>query len=357
MAIVVERDVLGERELEHEAAPLAVLGDVPDAGVETCRASGRWSRPRRRSRPCRPSCAGDRSIASISSLWPLPSTPASPTISPARTSNDTPRTASSPRSSLDAQVLDLEQRLARLGRRASRPGAAPRGRPSARASPASVAPSRGTVSIIFPRRSTVIRSAISSTSFSLWLMKMIDMPCPRQAADDLEQLLRLLRRQHGGRLVEDQDVGAAVERLQDLHPLLLADGDVLDLRGRVDREPERAARARAPAASRRRSRAGRRRSSARSASTMFSATVITGISMKCWCTMPIPASIASFGERIATACPLMQDLALVRPVEAVEDVHQRRLARPVLAEQRVHLAASQVEVDRGRWRRSRGSAW
>ena len=45
-----------------------------------------------------------------------------------------------------------------------------------RASPSSVAPSRGTVSIFLPRRSTVIRSAISSTSFSLWLMKMIEVP-------------------------------------------------------------------------------------------------------------------------------------------------------------------------------------
>jgi hypothetical protein len=38
-------------------------------------------------------------IASMSSDWPLPSTPAIPTISPARTSNEMPRTASSPRSS------------------------------------------------------------------------------------------------------------------------------------------------------------------------------------------------------------------------------------------------------------------
>ena len=28
----------------------------------------------------------------------------------------------------------------------------------------------------------------------------------------------------------------------------------------------------------------------------FSATVITGISMKCWCTMPIPGSIASWAS-------------------------------------------------------------
>ncbi len=29
---------------------------------------------------------------------------------------------------------------------------------------------------------------------------------------------------------------------------------------------------------------------------MFSATVITGMSMKCWCTIPIPAWIASRAE-------------------------------------------------------------
>ena len=40
-----------------------------------------------------------------------------------------------------------------------------------------------------------------------------------------------------------------------------------------------------------------------SARTMFSATVITGISMKCWCTMPMPASIASFADEKETFFP------------------------------------------------------
>src|SRR5439155_21134324 len=57
-----------------------------------------------------------------------------------------------------------------------------------------------------------------------------------EAADDLEQLLRLLRRQHRGRLVEDENLRAAEERLQDLDPLLLADGDALDARVGVDGE-------------------------------------------------------------------------------------------------------------------------
>ena len=75
----------------------------------------------------------------------------------------------------------------------------------ARASDSSVAPSRGTVSIVLPRRSTVIRSAISSTSFSLWVMKMIDFPSAFRLLHDREQLGRLLRGQHGRRLVEDED--------------------------------------------------------------------------------------------------------------------------------------------------------
>ena len=51
-----------------------------------------------------------------------------------------------------------------------------------------------------------------------------------EALEDPEELLRLLRREHRGRLVEDEDVRAAVERLQDLDALLLADRDVLDPR-------------------------------------------------------------------------------------------------------------------------------
>ena len=63
----------------------------------------------------------------------------------------------------------------------------------------------------------------ASTSSSLWLMKMIDRPSATSCAQRREQRLGLLRRQHGGRLVEDQDARVAVERLQDLDALPLAD--------------------------------------------------------------------------------------------------------------------------------------
>ena len=43
----------------------------------------------------------------------------------------------------------------------------------------------------------------------------------------------LLRGQHGGGFVQDQDVGAAEQHLDDLQGLLLADAHLIDLRGQV----------------------------------------------------------------------------------------------------------------------------
>ena len=70
---------------------------------------------------------------------------------------------------------------------------------------------------------------------------------------------------------------------------------------------------------------------------MFSATVKDGASLKCWCTMPMPARIASAGPPNSTGCAAEQDVAAVARQQAVEDVHQRRLAGAVLADQGMDL--------------------
>ena len=49
-----------------------------------------------------------------------------------------------------------------------------------------------------------------------------------QGPDDLEEPLGLLGREDGGGLVQDQHLGVADQRLDDLHPLLGAHGQVLD---------------------------------------------------------------------------------------------------------------------------------
>ena len=68
-------------------------------------------------------------------------------------------------------------------------------------------------------------------------MKITVRPSAAIARSVSNSALGLLRRQHGGRLVEDQDPRLAVERLQDLDPLLLADRELPDPRARVDGHP------------------------------------------------------------------------------------------------------------------------
>ena len=82
LRLVAEHHVLPERRVEHQPVAVAVLGDVAEpvlaavAGAEL----GDVACPRARS--CRSSGGSMPMIASISSVWPLPSTPAMPTISP-----------------------------------------------------------------------------------------------------------------------------------------------------------------------------------------------------------------------------------------------------------------------------------
>ena len=57
-----------------------------------------------------------------------------------------------------------------------------------------------------------------------------------QDAEHAEEVVGLGRGQHAGRLVEDEHVGAAVERLEDFDALLGADRDVLDDRIGIDVE-------------------------------------------------------------------------------------------------------------------------
>ena len=59
-------------------------------------------------------------------------------------------------------------------------------------------------------------------------MKTMPRPSAAIRAQALEQLASLLRSEHGSRLVEDEHVGPAVEVLQDLDALLLADGELPD---------------------------------------------------------------------------------------------------------------------------------
>src|SRR5262249_47911094 len=144
---------------------------------------------------------------------------------------------------------------------------------------------------------------------------------------------------------EDQDPRLAVERLQDLDTLLLAERELPDARARIDGDPVPLAELRDTPLD------------------------VPGVHEEL---PPLAAVVAEDdvlrdGERrdepevlVDHADPgieglagsveldglaVQQDLALVGPVEAREDVRERALAGAVLAEQRVHLTLGRLEVD------------
>ena len=86
------------------------------------------------------------------------------------------------------------------------------------------------------RAGRVARSATAITSSSLCVTKMTDLALAGHPPQRGEQPLGLLRGEHRGRLVEDQHARVAVERLEDLHALLLADRELPGARAGVDVE-------------------------------------------------------------------------------------------------------------------------
>ena len=188
-----------------------------------------------------------------------------------------------------------------------------------------------------------MRSAISSTSFSLWVMKMIDFP----SAWRLRMIPNSSCASCGVRTAVGSSrmriVGAAIERLQDLDALLLADGDVVHERAWIDREAELL----------------RELLHAPLRPTLVEEDPVVRLDAEhdvlghrhhrdeheVLVHHPDAGLDRVTGRAEVDRLPVQQDLAAVAPVEPVQDVHQRGLAGAVLAEQCVHLAAADVEAD------------
>ena len=212
-----ERHVLAHRAREDQARrPCATRESSPRPLAGSARGPPRTLR--RRSSTISPALTRSApKIARASSVRPAPTSPASPTISPRRTSSDasaTPR-AARPRAESDDGCV-------------GRPGAAwaetPRsaaGRASPRrATPPSRSP-YGSVSTTRPSRSTVTVSESSSTSRRKCEMRTIVFPAATSARTiscSLSVSAPLERRR---RLVHHDHASIAGERAQDLDLLLL----------------------------------------------------------------------------------------------------------------------------------------
>ena len=154
----------------------------------------------------------------------------------------------------------------------------------------------------FPRRMTVMRSAISSTSYSLWLMKMMLVP----SAVSLRSTVKISLVSWG----VSTAVGSSRTRMSAFRY------SALRISTRCCHPTERLPTRRSGSIS-----VPKKRPSSRmrvwaavrsmntglaigsSPSRMFSATVRTGTSMKCWWTMLIPCEMASEGEAMVTGFP------------------------------------------------------
>ena len=167
---------------------------------------------------------------------------------------------------------------------------------------------------------------------------MKTMLCPGgEAAQDGEDLLGLLWRQDRRRLVQHQDRGFAVERLEDLDPLLPADRQRADLGVRIDLEAEPPAELDDPPARLLAVEEDRVRHR------LVAEEDVLGDRQHRHEHEVLVDHADPSGDRVGgpadlTGLAVEQDLALVWRGEPVQDVHQRRLAGAVLAEQGVDLA-------------------
>ena len=246
---------------------------------------------------------------STSSVWPLPLTPATPTISPAPTLIDDLVEASDT-VAFECDVTQLEHRRG-VGRRVSGGGDSgpidfrPERRRHHRIGGVDVADHQlgelaGVERADRLRRHDAApsqhRDAIGDGDDLAQLVRdEHDADAlGAQPADRAEQCVDVQRGEHGGRLVEDQHATVVMERLEDLDALALADRQLLDASIGVD-----ARRRAASAVSWTATRAARRSTAPRPtpASITFSVTVIGPTRENSWVTTPMPAAIASFGER------------------------------------------------------------
>ena len=269
-------------------------------------------------------------IASASSRWPFPSTPATPTISPARTSRR--RRCSLPRRELLDQHRVAESTWGFSSRNST-------GRPT-------IISASSALEVAARRRLADHRASSQDGDPVGDLQHLVQLVADEhdrlaivaEPAQVAEEIRRLGRCQHRRRFVEDQDLGAPVQRLQDLDPLLFADGEVFDDRAWIDLEPVGSASAATFACSSSTSMT----LAALLPRMMFSVTVNGSTSTKCWWTMPIPSAIASRGDRSSLLAPTR-----IRPPSGGYMPYstriERRLAGAVLADQRVDLAGAQLQ--------------
>ena len=160
--------------------------------------------------------------AIASSLWPFPETPATPTISPWRTSNETPRTAGKPSPFRQWRFSTEKTDPARRG------GA--RGQVRRHVAPNHLTGQFAWVGVAGWRREDDLSvphdaDAIAHSHDLVELVRNKDhgLSVTRQLAKQLQQAICLTGREDRGRFVENDELDALEENPENFHALAFAD--------------------------------------------------------------------------------------------------------------------------------------
>lgn len=169
-------------------------------------------------------------------------------------------------------------------------------------------------------------------------------PLADQAAQVVEQLVHLVGHEHGGRLVQDQDAGAPIEHLEDLHPLAVADTQVLDRHVRLHAQAVRVGDLLDLLAC-----GGEVQGEAAAARLAAQDHVLQDGQVVGQHEVLVDHADAH-GDGVgggveAHGRPVDADLALVWALHPVQDLHQRGLPRAVLAYEGVDVPLGDAEVD------------
>ena len=279
---------------------------------------------------------------SSSSVWPLPDTPAMPTISPARSCSDTSASRATPSASVTPRPCAASSTSPGCGwRLALRP------RFTRRPTMASARPSM-LVSAIFvssttwPARITVTASHRAMISRSLCVMSRMVVPRSRRP--------RSVTKSASVSCGVSTAVGSSRMRMRAPRNSAFRissrwrspTGSSLTSASSFTCRP--VSRISTSSLARTSARATFRRQLGSAPSITLSSALSVSTSMKCWCTMPMPRRNGLAAALDLHGPAFDADLPRIGLVEAVEDGHQRALAGTVFADDAVHRATFHAQL-------------
>ena len=157
------------------------------------------------------------------------------------------------------------------------------------------------------------------------------LPLLGHVADDAEQRLALLGQQHGGRLVQDQDIRAGIQHLQDLDLLLHTDAQLLHGAVQIQLNAVAGLQLVQRGADLLAVQPGKGAVAADEPYVFHGVQPVYQHEMLVYHADPVAQGLLGRGD--ANLLSVDKDLARVRPVDAVDHVHQRGLSRAVFAQQ------------------------